>query len=84
MHIAFSEKSLLLEHVTENFLPQREINSCNILLGISGVVCLFISVTLLKYCKKFYSKRRYNMNQMSREEDLCHIECTFQRQDGNQ
>ena len=84
MHIAFSDKSVLLEHVTEDVLPQREINSYNIILGMSGVVCLFILVTLLKYCKKFYSKRRNYMNQMSKEEDLFHNECTFQRQDGNQ
>ena len=84
MHIAFSGTSVLLEHVTENVLPQREINSNNIILGLSGVVCLFILVTLLKYCKKFYSKRRNNMNQMSQEEDLFHNEYTNQRQDGNQ
>ena len=51
MHIAFSEKRVLLEHVTEDILPQREINSCYILLELSGVVCLFILGTLLKYCK---------------------------------
>ena len=44
MHIAFSEKNVLLERVTENVLPQREINSCNVLLGMSGVVCLFIKL----------------------------------------
>ena len=49
MHIAFSEKNVLLERVTENVLPQREINSCNVLLGMSGFVCLLILVTLLKY-----------------------------------
>ena len=70
MHIALSEKNVWLEHVTENVLPQTEINLCNILLGMMGVVCLFILVTLLKYCKKFYSKRRNNMSQMSQEEDL--------------
>ena len=81
MYIAFSEKSVLLEHVTENVLHQSEINSCKVLLGMSGVVCLFILVTLLKYCKKFYSKRRNNINQMSQEDDLFHNEYTFQRKD---
>ena len=84
MHIAFSEKSVLLDHVTEGVLPQREINSCNVLLGMSGVVCLFILVTILKYCKKFYSKWRNNMNQMSQEDNLFHNEYTYQRRDGNQ
>ena len=32
------KESVLLEHITENVLPQKEINSCNVLLGISGVV----------------------------------------------
>ena len=84
MHIAFSDKSALLEHVTEDILPQREINSKKIFLGLSGVVCLFILVTLLKYCRKFYSKRRNNINQMSQEEDIFHNEYSYQRQDGNQ
>ena len=84
IHIAFSEKSELLEYVTEDVLPQREINSYNIILGMSGVVCLIILVTLLKYCKKFYSKRRNNINQMSQEEDIFHNEYSYQRQDGNQ
>ena len=65
-------------------MPQNEINLHTILLGMGGVVCLFILVTLLKYCKKFYSKRRNNINQMSQEEDLFHNEYTNQRQDGNQ
>ena len=81
MHTSFSEKSVLLDHVTENILPQREINLCNVLLGMSGVVCLFILVTLLKYCDKFYSKTRNNMNQMCQEDDLLYNEYTFQRQD---
>ena len=84
LHIAVSEKSELLEHVTEDVLPQREINSYNIILGLSGVVCLFIIVTLLKYCKKFYSKRRNNMNQMSQEEDLFHNGYTVQRKNCDQ
>ena len=84
MHIAFSEKSVQLEHVTEDFLPQREINSNNIFLGLSGVTCLFILVTLLKYCRKFCSKRRNNMNQRSQEDDLFHNEYSYQRQDGDQ
>ena len=76
---------MLLEHVTEDVLPQRTINSCNVLLGMRGVVCLIILATLLKYCrKKFFSKRRNNMNKMSQKEDLFHYEFTFQRQDENQ
>ena len=65
-----SEKSVLLEHITEDVLPQREINSYNKFLGLSIVVCLFILVNLLKYCKEFYSQRRNFMNQMSQEDDL--------------
>ena len=84
MHIAFSEKSVLLEHVTEKVLTQRVINSYNIILGMSSVVCLFILDILLNYCNKFYSKRRDNMNQMSQDDDLFHNEYTFQRQDWNQ
>ena len=70
--------------VTEDALPQRENNSYNILLGMSGFVCLFILVILLKYRKKFYSKRGNNTNQISQEEDIFNNEYTFHRQDGNQ
>ena len=75
---------MLVEIETEDVLPEREMNSYKILLGMIGVVCLFILVTLLKYCKKLYSKRRKYMNQITQEEDLFHNEFTFERQNGNQ
>lgn len=50
---------------------------------MSCVVCLFIFVSLLNYCKKFFSKRRNNMNKMFQEEDFFHYQCTFQCKDGN-
>ena len=70
MHIAFSKKSALLEHVPEDVLPQREINSCNILLGMSCVVCLLILFTLLKYCKNVYSKRGNKQKEQTNEQNI--------------
>ena len=62
----------------------RENISYNILLGMGGVICLFILVILLKYCKTLYSKKRNIMNQRSEEQDLFHNENNYQRQEGIQ
>ena len=70
--------------VSEDALTQRENISYNILLGMGGVICLFILVILLKYCKTLYSKKRNIMNQRFKEQDLFHNENNYQRQEGIQ
>ena len=84
MHIAFSESSELF--VTDDAMPQREINSHPILLGMGGVICLFILVSILRHSKALYSKRRKNVRNIleSQEENHFRNDYNFQRQEENQ
>lgn len=84
MHIAFSERRMMF--VTEDALPQGEFNSRSILLGMGGVICLFILVIVLRHFKRLYSKRRKNVRNIleSQEENHFRNHYNFQRPEENQ
>lgn len=65
-------------------MSQSEFKTSYLLLGMGGVICVFLFVIVLQLCKKSYSKRRKSTNPVSQEENKLDNESVFKRQEWKQ